>query len=218
MTAPVSRLLALSSTEVIRRDEEPVSKTGAGRCPLWVRVPRLPLVPDEDQGQRTTCVGWALVSPRGCNPHAEKLWRFDSVPAHSTRLVLLTVQDAGLSIRRCGFESRTSCSQHGQVVEWQTRDAQNVVPIGRGSSNLPLVTEEFRVTSFELRETANLIDGTRLSTLDTQLSTDCRCGRCPAGFHKASPPGSIPGPATGGVRRFVPAAAAKDVNSETHRG
>ena len=37
--------------------------------------------------------------------------------------------------------------------------------------------------------------------LDSQLSTfkfqlKCRCGRCPAGSHKASLPGSIPGPAT----------------------
>ena len=30
-------------TEVIRLDEEPVSKTGAGASPLWVQVPRLPL-------------------------------------------------------------------------------------------------------------------------------------------------------------------------------
>ena len=31
----------------------------------------------------------------------------------------------------------------GQVVEWQTRDAQNVVPRRRGSSTLPLVTAEW---------------------------------------------------------------------------
>ena len=37
----------------------------------------------------------------------------------------------------------------------------------RGGSNLPLVTDRY-----------------------------CRCGRCPAGFHTAGPPGSIPGPAT----------------------
>jgi hypothetical protein len=27
---------------------------------------------------------------------------------------------------------------------WQTRDAQNVVPLGIGSSNLPLVTEKLQ--------------------------------------------------------------------------
>ena len=49
---------------------------------------------------------------------------------------------------------------------WQTRDAQNVVPGGRGSSNLPFVTELLRV------------------------------GQCPFGPHKPGQPGATPGPAT----------------------
>ena len=32
--------------------------------------------------QKTTCVGWALASPSGCNPPAFELWRFNSVPTH----------------------------------------------------------------------------------------------------------------------------------------
>ena len=41
LPTPVSRHTTLQ--EVIRPDEEPVSKTGAGaKRPLWVRVPRLP--------------------------------------------------------------------------------------------------------------------------------------------------------------------------------
>ena len=32
-------------------------------------------------------------------------------------------------------------NEDDHVVEWQTRDAQNVVPVGRGSSTLPVVTE-----------------------------------------------------------------------------
>ena len=32
--------------------------------------------------RKTTCVGWALASPSGCNPPASELWRFNSVPAH----------------------------------------------------------------------------------------------------------------------------------------
>lgn len=50
---------------------------------------------------------------------------------------------------------------------WQTRDAQNVVPGGRGSSNLPFVTESLRV------------------------------GQCPFGPHKPGQSGATPGPATG---------------------
>ena len=49
---------------------------------------------------------------------------------------------------------------------WQTRDAQNVVPQGMG----------VRLSPWSL--------------------THCRRGRCPTGFHKAGAPGSIPGPAT----------------------
>ena len=74
---------------------------------LWVRLPLVLLT--------TPCVGWALASPRGRNPHASG-WttrpggtRFNSCPAHSrtTWPVLLAVQDAGPSSRRRGFESRT---------------------------------------------------------------------------------------------------------------
>ncbi len=43
---------------------------------LWVRLPPVLL--------KTTCVGWALASLSGCNPPAFELWRFNSVPTHST--------------------------------------------------------------------------------------------------------------------------------------
>src|SRR5208283_4617793 len=57
---------------------------------------------------------------------------------------------------------------------WQTRDGQNVVPLRRGSSTLPMVTETLQA------------------------------GRCPTGFHKAGLPGSIPGPATRGWAQAQP--------------
>lgn len=42
---------------------------------------RLPLVLFAED----TCVGWALVSPGGCNPLAFGLWRFNSVPTHFSK-------------------------------------------------------------------------------------------------------------------------------------
>lgn len=40
------------------------------------------------------------------------------------------------NLRDCGFESHPC---YDEVVKWQTRDAQNVVPLRRGSSTLPFV-------------------------------------------------------------------------------
>ncbi len=62
------------------------------------------------------------------------------------RPVLLTVQDAGPSSRRHGFESRTGHSERLKIMtKWwnrQTHDVQSVGPSGRGSSSLPLVTRD----------------------------------------------------------------------------
>ncbi len=68
---------------------------------------------------------------------------------------------------RSRSDPRPSHSKYSQVVERDTRDAQNVVPDWA-------------------------------CEFDSRLGyfLDCRCGRCPVGFHKPDEPGSIPGPAT----------------------
>ena len=59
-------------------------------------------------------------------------------------------------------------TEHDQVVELVDARRSERRAARLGSSTLPLVTDRM----------------------------DCRRGRCPTGFHKAGPPGSIPGPAT----------------------
>ena len=143
------------------------------------------------------CVGWALASLSGRNPPAFGLWRFDSVPTHFLWRGAMLVLAASLSSSptRVQFPSASlfpfrlgvmlvvtarpstwptrvrfpsESLEHSQVVERNTRDAQNVVPKWA-------------------------------CEFDSRLGyfLDCRCGRCPVGFHKPDEPGSIPGPATG---------------------
>jgi hypothetical protein len=70
-----------------------------------------------------------------------------SIPSRPTeRPVRLSVQDTSLSSWKGGFDSRTGHSWPSGVIGGHRpkvgrRDAQNVVPLRRGSSSLPLVTE-----------------------------------------------------------------------------
>ncbi len=77
---------------------------------------------------------------------------------------------------------------HGSLTakwcNWKTRDAQNVGPRGRGSSNFPLATFD---------------DLTQVS-------------QCSAEPHKLSPPGATPGPATcGRVRKLWQSGGARSL-------
>ena len=114
------------------------------------------------------CIG--SCSPRRpVKPLSENKWggdeRFNSFTTHSTRPVLLAVQDAGPSSRRRGFKSRTG---HFSTTR----------PSGATGRHATLRTScPLRAWEFE-------------SPLG-----HCRWGRCPTGFHKAGIPGSIPGPA-----------------------
>ncbi len=85
---------------------------------------------------------------------------------------------------------------------WQTRDAQNVVPFGLGSSNLPLVTD-----GLQARQVPNWLSYGRCARFDT--------GACNCGWAKAQPglislddprcaavPGATPEPATTGYANW----------------
>ena len=149
-------------------------------------------------------------------------FRLSTPGSQLAKPVLLAVQDAGLSIRRHGFKSRTGYSearrqgagvrsqgfwlqrepdpclpppdsclpiQLGQVVEWQTRDAQNVVPNGVGVQVSPWSLE-----SRERRDEGRRNSPVLNSPLDSRFSA--RVGQCSSGSHKPRPPGATPGPAT----------------------
>ena len=69
-----------------------------------------------------------------------------AVTGRSIRLSSLRGRNAGLKSPMVPFDSggrhpELHDEAHAGVVEWQTRDAQNVVPSRHGSSTLPLVTE-----------------------------------------------------------------------------
>ena len=107
------------------------------------------------------------------NHPPSRMCRFNSCPTDlAIRPVRLSVQDGGLSSRRGGFDSRTgrSTNQYDQVVEPvdTRRSERRANTKRRGSSTLPLVTRNKM----------------------TQVS------QCSAEFHKLSPPGVTPGPAT----------------------
>ena len=80
----------------------------------------------------TTCVGWALACPSGCNPPALGALQVQLLPGALTRLAR-------------SFRGRTPGSHPGEAGSiparvtditkwwnWQTHDAQNVVPRGVG--------------------------------------------------------------------------------------
>ena len=109
---------------------------------LWVRFPPVPL---------RICVGWALACPSGCNPPAFGHVQVQLLPDALIRPVRLSVEDASLSRWKGGFDSRTGHSNLAKWWNWQTRDAQNVVPSRHGSSTLPLVTAEWTGVWFPAR-------------------------------------------------------------------
>lgn len=155
---------AFDSSGAVRK---PAKRPSSNLGDLRVRLPPAPL--------RATRDDWALASPTGRNPAIPRGFA-GSTPARRTqaRLVRLSVQDAGPSSRKGGFDSRTGRSSNMTMWwNWQTRDGQNVVPIAALG---------VRVSPWSLR--------------------NCRRGRCPTGSHKAGSPGSIPGPATAGGRRL----------------
>ncbi len=73
---------------------------------------------------------------------------------------------------------------------WQTRDAQNVVPFGLGSSNLPLVTD-----GLQARQVPNWLSYGRCARFDTG-ACNLRVGAGSTGPHTPGTPGATPGPAT----------------------
>ena len=75
----------------------------------------------------TTCVGWALASPSGCNPPAFGLWRFDSVPAHS---------QTARSSNGSGYETlilviRVRLPYGSLMISLQVRQVSNRLSYGR---------------------------------------------------------------------------------------
>jgi hypothetical protein len=83
-------------------------------------------------------------------------------------------------------ESTTTQTTTTKWWNWQTRDTQNVVPRGRGSSTLPLVT-----SNNESSNHAALFDAMTQG------------GQCPVGPHKLHRPGATPGPATDRTKEIV---------------
>ena len=75
----------------------------------------------------TTCVGWALASPSGCNPLAIAVAVRLRPDALTTWPVLLTVQDTRPSFCCYGFDSRTGYS----VTSLQVRQVSNWLSYGR---------------------------------------------------------------------------------------
>jgi hypothetical protein len=76
---------------------------------------------------------------------------------------------------------------------WQTRDGQNVVPLRRGSSTLPMVTE-----TLQARQVPNWLSYGRFARLDTGACNYnmMRVGAGSTGPHKPGPRGATPRPAT----------------------
>lgn len=114
-----------------------------------------------------TCVGWASASPTACKAASPQGYA-GSTPARRT--FDSARSSIGIGYQTLDLERRVQFP-HGLLNttmwrNWQTRDAQNVVPQGMG----------VRLSPWSL--------------------THCRRGRCPTGSHKAGVPGSIPGPAT----------------------
>ena len=94
---------------------------------------------------KTYRVGWALACPSGCNPPALGIAGSTPPPngcALEIRPVRLSVQDGGPSSRKGGFDSRTGHLEVQQLTtkwwNWQTRDAQNVVPTRAWEFDSPL--------------------------------------------------------------------------------
>ena len=73
---------------------------------------------------------------------------------------------------------------------WQTCDGQNVVPLRRGSSTLPMVTE-----TLQARQVPNWLSYGRCARLDTG-ACNLQVGQCSTESHKLCGPGATPGPAT----------------------
>ena len=129
----------------------------------WVQIPSRTLIDKLTRyaiwqsGEAQTFVSCGFDShPRHCigscsprrpvKPLSENKWggdeRFNSFTTHSTRPVLLAVQDAGPSSRRRGFKSRTGHFSTTRPSGATGRHAtlRTSCPDGLGSSNLPLVT------------------------------------------------------------------------------
>jgi hypothetical protein len=114
----------LEKTEVIRLDEEPVSKTGAV-TPLWVRVPRLPLENKRSRGPAATTPGLQPgnggSSPSGTNSEATNTSsqsspecsppchggdrRFKSDRGRLDSAVRKLAKRRSSNLRACGFDS-----------------------------------------------------------------------------------------------------------------
>ena len=116
---------------------QPADHPPLKRGMLWVRFPLVP---------NGTCVGWALASLSGCNPPASSC--AGSTPARRTCCPMHLNGFGNPSHGKHTWPVRLSVRGHrplkpggwvrfpyglsGQVVEWQTRDAQNLVPKGVG--------------------------------------------------------------------------------------
>ena len=156
---------------------------------LWVRLPPASL--------NQTCVGWALASLSGRNPPAFGLWRFDSVPTHfSPRRGAMLVLAASLSSSptRVQFPSASlACFRLGVMLVLTARPSTWPTRVRFPSGSL----EHSQVVKlgYTRRSERRARLGVRVR-LSPWLLLDCRCGRCPVGFHKPDEPGSIPGPAT----------------------
>lgn len=148
---------------------------------------------------RTTCDDWALASPTGRNP-AIPCGFAGSTPARRTeasRLVRLSVQDAGPSSRKGGFNSRTGRSRNMTMWwNWQTRDAQIVVPFGHWEFESPRGHSHIAGAAGAQLAFIRPVRPVRYRGL--QL----RVGQCSARPHKPGPPGATPGPATTGYANW----------------
>ena len=149
---------ATLKTEVIRPDEEPVSKTGAV-TPLWVRVPRLPLQNKQSRGPAATTPGShpgnGGSSPSGttCNNTSSQSSPECSPPCH-------------------GGDRRFK-SDRGRLIaryaNWQSGEAQTFAPVGSTPTRATSTCVGWALAS--------------LSGCNPPASGLCRFNSCPSHSH-----------------------------------